>query len=246
MKTMQRYYASFKIFAATFLVTKVLSTFGLAFLVLACFGVVGELFVPSGKDNFWSGFMEGFAPMSCVFVAVIGVMLLNVIFTYNYPINTGYKYFHSLASGGKRFKEAIVFANVLGVIIILVCSVLYYALFMLADTGFLPLLFPGFGLACLGIADLTGFVKNQWVRFFYIMPMCLVAGFISGFSVSADEDDELPGIITSPLTGAIFLAVGIVVFIVGFVFIHYRAEKKWGMMDASAKSGAFMGKGGSI
>ncbi len=241
MNTIRRYYNSFRIFVGTFYITKVLGTFGLAFLVLMVFGVMGELFVPSDKDNFWSGVMEGFSPMSCVFVAVIGVVLLNVIFTYNYPINTGYKYFHSLANGGKRFEEAIVFSNVLGIIIIIICSVLYYVLYMFAGAEFLPMLFPGFGLACLGIADLTGFVKNQWVRFFYILPLCLIAGFISGFSVSADEDDELPGFFTSPLTGAIFLAVGIVVFIAGFVFIYCRAEKKWGMMEMPAKS-----KGGAL
>ncbi len=241
MKTIRRYYGSFRIFVGNFYTRKVFGSFGLALLVLAGFGMMGELFVPSGKDNFWSGFLEGFAPMSCVFVAVIGVILLNVIFTYNYPINTGYKYFHSLASGGKRFKEAIVFANVLGIIIILIFSALYCVLFMFGGSEFSPWLFPGFGIACLGIADLTGFVKNQWIRFFYIMPLCLVAGFITGFSVSADEDDKLPGIVTSPLTGAIFLAVGIVVFIVGFVFIHYRAEKKWGMMEMPAKS-----KGGAL
>ncbi len=241
MKTIRRYYDSFRIFVGNFYTGKVFGSFGLALLVLAGFGMMGELFVPSGKDNFWSGFLEGFAPMSCVIVAVIGVVYLNVIFTYNYPINTGYKYFHSLANGGKRFKEAIVFSNALGIIVTLICTALYGALLMLADVRFSPLLVPGFGLACLGIADLTGFVKNQWIRFFYIMPLCLVAGFITGFSVSADEDDKLPGIITSPLTGAIFLAVGIVVFIAGFVFVHYRAEKKWGMMEMPAKS-----KGGAL
>jgi len=236
MKTIRRYYDSFKIFAATFLVTKVLGSFGLTFLVLAGFGVIGELLIPTEGGNFWSGFIEGFAPMSCCAVAVVGVMLINIIFSYNYPINTGYKYFHSLENGGKRFKEAIVFSNVLGIIIVLICSVLYYPLCRFADAGFSPLLFPGFGLACLGIADLTGFVKNQWIRLFYIMPLCLVAGFVTGISVSADEDDELLGIFNSSLFSAIFLAAGAALCIAGFIFIRCRAEKKWGMMEMPAKS----------
>lgn len=236
MKTIRRYYDSFKIFAATFLVTKVLGTFGLVFLVLAGFGIIGELLIPTEGGDFWSGFIEGFAPMSCCAVAIVGVMLINVIFTYNYPINTGYKYFHSLANGGKRFKEAIVFSDILGVIVILICSVLYYPLCKFAGAGFSPLLFPGFGLACLGITDLTGFVKNQWIRLFYIMPLCIVAGFVTGISVSADEDDKLPDIITSPLTSVIFLAVGAVLSVIGFIHIYCRAEKKWGMMEMPAKS----------
>ncbi len=246
MKTIKRYYMSFRIFAANFLITKVLGTFGLLFLVLAGIGLLLEIISPSDNDSFWGGFVSSFAPISCSAVTVVGIMFLNVIFSYNYPINTGYKYFHSLENGRERFKEAIIFANVLGVIIILMCSLLYFVLFTLTDTGFSPLLFTGFGLACLGIADLTGFVKNQWIRLFYIMPMCMLAGFFAGFSVSADEDDDLPGIFTSPLPAAIFLAAGIALCIAGFVFIRLRAAKKWGMMDASAKSCVSAGKGGYL
>ncbi len=241
MNTIRRYYNSFRLFAGTFYITKVFGSFGLALLVLGCFGAVGELFSSGDGDGYWRGFFEGFAPMSCCIVAVLGVMFLNVIFTYNYPINTGYKYFHSLANGGKRFEEAIVFSNVLGIFIIIICSALYCVLFMLADTGFSPLLFPGFGLACLGIADLSGFVKNQWIRLFYILPLCMIAGFITGFSVSADEDDELPAFFASSLPGVIFLAVGAALFIAGLIYIHCRAEKKWGMIEMPKKS-----KGGAL
>lgn len=218
---MKDMFRSFRIFTARYTITVMLQT---ALIMLVIFTVAGGLsFIGVADDSFAAGFLHGFLPAFVMVMPISGSFMLNAIYSYNLPINPGYKYMHSIKDSGKKYVQAIMAGNLISLGIIFISVIMLSVLSMLLETLLSPIYGVVLGLFVMGMINLTGNIRNQWVRIFSIMPLFLVVGFLSGFNSAAEEDGEhLPEIVLW-----IGLAVAIVIFVVGIVYSLCTSEKKW-------------------
>ncbi len=153
---------------------------------------------------------------------VIAVIILNALYSFNYKSNPGYKYFHSADSNGKRFIEAVIFANIMGAALGAAIFAISSLLEIYIDSG-IKYISATVTLCMMGITNLTGYIKKKWIRIFIIVPFSGIIGFFVGMSVSADEPKiELP----FP-SNLIIIIVGAVFYAAGIVYTVKSYKRKW-------------------
>lgn len=216
---------SFRLFTASSTIKASIATMA---AIIAIFFVIAILPITlAEKSDFWRGFASSFLPMSCTFASVMGIGIMNTVFSYNIPTTPGYKYFHSLSDGGKKFRQALIASNVIACIIVLAGAIISAVLGIVADISQLFVFTAIVGFVGLGMANFTGFSGNVWVRMLGIMPICFLAGGVTGFLCGDSENGgELPQI--SLPVAAVIIAVCLAVYVSGLIYMLCNAEKKWG------------------
>lgn len=187
------------------------------FAVIIALGTV-RLFAPVSQSvrEFIDGFLNSmmFAMPACCIGMSFGIT------NYLSPMNPGYKLFHFVPDGGKRFRNALIFANLIALVVTLISAAVLGGYFALAQSTAGIMTAPlaiGFGLISLGILNFLGFTGSVIMRL--VMFMCIggMAGFLVGFS----EDVELTA------AAYIVAAAGVGLWLSSMVFVALVAEKRW-------------------
>ena len=210
---------SYNIFSAQLLTRQILKSIP----VFVGMSVVFTLleFMLEGTVDFMGGFWYG---MIMVFAPMFGSILLNNLYSYNQPINPGYRYFHSISESALHFKRAIIASNIFSLCITAVFAVISFVVdtFIMGENITLVICIS-VGLAMPGCINLLGYVKNTLLRLLVVMPICCLGGFFFGFS--SGEDDSVT---VNPIVSVIIIAVCAALYIAGFIYSVRVSEKKWG------------------
>lgn len=220
---MKEMFRSFRIFTGNYSIKNVLSS-GIAFVVV--FGAMSLLsLIETPEDSFLEGFVTAFVPAFSMFAPLLGAFLLNAVYLYNLPITAGYKYFHSMRDGGKRYVQAIIAANILTVIIAAVAVGIQAIIFSIvgSEAPYLYIMSIVIAMLMTGLINLIGNTRRQWLRMVSIIPVYLLAGGLFGFTAAMVEAGEsIPDIIMW-----IMLAVATVVYAAGLIYTLAVSAKKW-------------------
>ncbi|MGN1422078.1 MAG: hypothetical protein ACI4XA_01755 [Oscillospiraceae bacterium] len=223
---MKEYISSFRIFAVGITKRAAITLVAFAAVQAACNLIV--LFV--GRESSLGDFLRGFTPMMSLLAPICGVMVVNTIFSFNHPITTGYKYFHSLSDSAAKFRRAVIVGNVLSLLIVVLFSVVGVALGNIADLGGIQYLMPAFDICMIGLVNFMGYLKSMTARVLAVIPMCMAGGFVGGFL----SDEKMSGTDFLAANGtavAVIYAVSAAVLVGGLIFSAALAEKKWDSVE---------------
>ncbi len=218
---MKEMFRSFSIFTGAYTIkntAQILLTF------FAIFGAMSLLSaIPVQEGSFAAGFFTSFIPGFSMFVPMCGAFLLNALYNYNLPQMQGFKYLHSIPDSAEKFRQAIVAANIVALVIMLIAIAINSLLFYGFEIGTTPLFAAFVSLLAIGITNLLGSTKKQWLRFVAMMPLFVGAGFAFGFSAAMQEKGEaLPDFVLW-----IAFGVALVVYIAGLINTFAVCKKKW-------------------
>ena len=225
---MKQVLRSLRLFTAQYTITsmlQILAFFVGIYIVIGLMGFGALDVLEDSPDSFIAGFFTSFIPGMTVMVPLMGVFLLNAMYSYNMPTTPGYKYLHSVSDSSKHFRRALIASNVMAVLLGFMAMLITWLMckwvgeLMLSPVATLAICFAG-----IGIVNFTGFFKGQLARLISIMPMCCVVGFMVGFTSAAEEDDN---VFINENIMYIILAVAVVVAVAGFIFSMVKCEKKW-------------------
>lgn len=166
------------------------------------------------------GFCEGFLPVFCLSVPIIGYIPCNMVFNYNRAVSPGYKYFHSLPDSAKRFRRAVLVCSIYPLAIVLVWAAV---LWLWSPVVSLLILFAELTLK--GAQNVFGHARNIILMFLPMMAVVFSMGFIVGFTTS--EDESFISMEMEPKFALPLAIVGTAVFVIGTVYSVLVAEKKW-------------------
>lgn len=212
---MREYIRDFRLFAGkTVLITAMWSEL----VTIVLFAALLTAHTLTGSETI-KGFCEGFIPMFCTLIPIIGYIPCNAMFNYNRAVNPGYKYFHSLPDSPRRFRRALIASSVLSLAILLIWA---GVLWLWSPTVSLFVIFMGLSLK--GGQNIFGHAKSIMGMFVPMMAIIFAMGFLMGFT--APDSESLfymkPDVILYSAAAA-----GAAVFIVGTVYSAAVAEKKW-------------------
>lgn len=164
------------------------------------------------------GITEGLMPMLCTLLfPVCSLVSMAQIYNANMPDQpNGYKYFHSLKNSAGHFKQAIVFGNLISLMLIIPTGAALMLLFPTAKI----LLLMFFTIFSLGFMNFFGHMKSIIAR---LMPLAALGGSIGAFwAASEDMDTELPYL---PLV--IIGITAVLVYAGGIIYSVARAKSAW-------------------
>ena len=227
---MKKYIRSFRIFTAQYTIKttlQMLAAFAGAYAVIGIMGVASSVFAESDPDSFFAGFVSSFIPGCTIMIPLMGVFILNAMYSYNMPINPGYKYLHSVADSAGHFRRAIIMSNVLAVVMGGIGTLINWGLTAwLGDLILSPIASLAVCFGGIGLTNFTGYIKSSAARLISIMPMCALVGFAVGFTSAAEAEDD-GGLVISDTAFLITLAVAAAIGVAGFIFSMAICEKKW-------------------
>lgn len=218
---MKEMFRSFRIFTGGFTIKNTLQS-AAGFVVV--FGAISLLsLIEVSEDSFMAGFFASFIPAFGMFMPLLGAFLINVVYTYNSPMTQGYKYFHSMRDGEKRYVQAILAANIVALIVMIIAVALQLGAFTLIGKGVPPTYSAVIAMIATGLTNLLGNTRRQWLRFVLMMPLFVIAGGFFGYSAALAEDGErIPDIVMW-----IAMAAAVVVYIIGLIYTMATSAKKW-------------------
>lgn len=174
-------------------------------------GVIIRGFVES--ESFLNGFINGFCTSFCGVVNIfISETVILGVFGAVRKVHPGYKYFHSIADGFSHFKNSLILANLAGILLTALYSAIG-AFFFKNMTEYM--IFTS--LIVTGWCDLWGGSKYKWLSVVLFVPLGFVFGFAFGVL------DKLVSISLVKVS----LGVGVVFYILCFIFALKRAKKLW-------------------
>ena len=218
---MKEMFRSFRIFTGKFTLKNTAQLLLTFFAIFAAMSLLSA--IPVQEDSFAAGFFTSFIPGFSMFVPMCGAFLLHALYSYNLPQTPGFKYLHSIPDSAQKFRQAISAANIAALAIMLVAVVINSLLFYGFEIGTTPLFAAFVSLLAIGITNLLGSTKKQWLRFVAMMPLFVGAGFAFGFSAAMQEKGEaLPDFVLW-----IAFGVALVVYIAGLIYTFIVSEKKW-------------------
>lgn len=222
---MREYIRSFHIFSGNQLMKQALGCLaggvvGFSFVILMY--CIGDLHSEEfNATEFFSGFLPGFG----IIVPMLTIVLLNGVFNAINPTAQGYKYFHSIADGGRHFRRALITVNALSVLLCALWSALLipFAAWLFPEISPVVIILDSFiGLMMTGYIDFAGFSDKLIIRLAGIGFICAFLGFVMGFSVALEDDGKIPDWIFWAGMG-----ICVAVFVGGFIYAMLNAEKKW-------------------
>ncbi len=225
---MKQVLRSLRLFTAQYTITSLLQVLAIVggaylFIGIMSFGALNVL--EESPDSFLAGFFTSFLPGMTIMVPLMGVFLLNAMYSYNMPTTPGYKYLHSISDSEKHFRRAIIGSNIAAVLMGLLAVLVTWLMCKWVGELFLsPIATLAISFAGIGIVNFTGFIKGQFARLISIMPMCAVVGFMVGFTSVSEEGEEA---IFDEKIMYIVLVVAAAVAVAGFIFSMIKCEKKW-------------------
>jgi len=214
-------FRSFRIFTGAYTLKNTAQLLLTFFAIFAAMSLLSA--VPVKEDSFAAGFFTSFIPGFSMFVPMCGAFLLNALYSYNLPQMQGFKYLHSIPDDNKAFRQAIAAANIVALGILLITIVINTLLFYGFEIGTSPLFAVFISLLAIGVTNLLGCTKKQWLRFVAMMPLLVGAGFAFGFSAALQENGKsLPDYVLWIACG-----ISIVVYFAGLIYTLNKTEKKW-------------------
>ena len=187
-------------------------------------------FLEDGSDL--KSFMLGVTPMLCVLVPTASITLLQQIFNCNNPIIPGYKYFHSISDSAAKFRRGIMVGNIIAILITALNWIIVSIFSQFVPSGGAEMFYssmntfaPCLSLAMIAIVNFTGFFRSTLARLLFILPACVMGGFVGGFS--AGYEDEAAAEFSTGAITAVALAVCAAAAAGGIVFSALNAEKQW-------------------
>ncbi len=227
---MKKALSSLRIFTAQYTITsllQIMAGFLIAFASVSLLGIGAMVITEADEESFVAGFLSSFIPGMTIMFPLMGVFLLNAMYSYNMITTPGYKYLHSIADSARHFRNSLIVSNIMAVILgFLSLLVVWLIGTVLTDMPVSPLGTLAISFGGIAIVNFTGYLKNQWARLVSILPMCGIAGFVVGFNAAAEEDGEAVLAISDNVM-LIVVAVCIVLAIAGFIFSMMKCEKKW-------------------
>lgn len=169
-------------------------------------------------------FIDGFMSSVAFAVPAGGVGANFGIISYNSPMTPGYKLFHFLPDCGRRFRNALLFTNIMSVVFMFAAVGIVCAYFVLIDSpmsGFNILLLLSFGFAALGITNFLGFVKSAIARLVTLMAIGSMVGFMFGFTDDFEVGAEIPAVMW------IIAAAAAAIWAASIVYVALSAQKWW-------------------
>lgn len=218
---MKEMFRSFRIFTGNYTIKNVLQLILVFCAIFGAMSLVNMIEVP--EDSFAAGFFASFVPAFSMFIPLSGGFMLNAIYSYNMQITPGYKYLHSIPSSKKSYVQAILAGNLAAFLVMLLAMGLQILLFSIFQIGASPIFSAVISLLAIGIINLLGNTKRQWLRMVLLMPVFILAGGLFGYSAAMIEDGErIPDIILW-----IALGVSAAVYIIGLIYTLTSSAKKW-------------------
>lgn len=170
-----------------------------------------------GEESFLRGLIDGFCTSFCGVMNIVAAeMLILGAFGAVRRVHPGYKYFHSISDGFGHFKHTLIFANMAGILFILLYAAVGIIFFK--NIIMLSMIFAAFLIT--GWCDLAGSSRHKWLA---IMGF-LLSGFSFGF-VSGLLDEETSEIFS--FVNVAVICAGAVFYIICLIFGLSRAEKLW-------------------
>lgn len=210
---------SYRIFVGKTTTRNLAVYLGVCFAAAAAAGVVARFadYEPIKR------FTERFLPvLIAIMVPSFCVGAVMTVYSANWRnTSTGFKFFHSLPDGARRFREAIIFVNVITAVIILCFAGLFAAMFGV-NIALLSIAFSFFEMSML---NFTGHMRSVGGRVLSLVALGFAAGFYSGFF-----DDKIPDAVA-----AITAAACTVLFIAAVIISAVRAEAAWNREDEKCK-----------
>lgn len=170
------------------------------------------------KDETVYTFLENIAPTFCAFVlpGICAGATIAIFNANNRKNQTGTKFFHSLPNSAKHFKNAVIFQNIVTLVILSV----FIGFFALMNGVEFALWMAAFGFLTIGMTNLFGYIQSAVST----IVMLLGIGFFGGFFMGFDEKHETKI--------CLFVAAfGAAVFIGGFIYAAARAKSVWNKED---------------
>lgn len=218
---MKEMFRSFRIFTGGFTIKSVLQSAVVFVVVFVAMSLLSLIEVP--EESFMAGFFASFIPAFGMFIPLLGAFLMNAIYLYNAPTSQGYKYFHSMRDGEKRYVQAILAANIVALIVMIVAVALHFGAFALIGKGVSPVYSAVIAMTAIGLINLLGNTQRQWLRFVLMMPLFVLAGaFFGYFAALAEDGESIPDIVMW-----IAMGVAIAVYIAGLIYTTAVSAKKW-------------------
>lgn len=81
------------------------------------------------------------------------------------------------------------------------------------------------GVGSLGMSNIVGLIQKPLARILGIMPVAVFVGFVTGFTNGMEKDEE---VFFSNIFIAVMAGIVAVIYILGWINLLLRAEKKWG------------------
>ncbi len=165
-------------------------------------------------------FIAGWVPGFCgIIFPVTATVYMSQIYNANMRDQPGgYKYFHAIPNSDSHFQRAIIFGNLLSLILI---SPAYAALVILFPSDMM-LVLAAFALLTVGVMNFFGHVRSIYGR---IIPLMVMSGGIGTFWAIGQDLNE----ISFPVY--IFLGIAAVVYIASFIFTAAMAKSAWNRED---------------
>ncbi len=225
---MKQVLRSLRLFTAQYTITnmlQILAIFGGVYIIIGMMGFGALNVLEEAPDSFIAGFLTSFLPGMTIMVPLMGVFMLNAIYSYNMPTTPGYKYLHSVSDSSKHFRRALIGSNIAAVLLVVLATFVTWLMSKwVGEIMISPIVTLAICFAGIGIVNFTGFLKGQLARLVSVMPMCMVAGFITGFTSVAEEDEN--AFINENIM-YIILVVAAAIAVAGFIFAMVKCEKKW-------------------
>lgn len=218
---MKEMFRSFRIFTGNYTIKNVLQ---MILVFCAIFGAMSLLsMVEVPEKSFAAGFFASFLPAFSMFIPLSGGLMLNAIYSYNMQITPGYKYLHSIPCGKKGYVQAILAGNIVAFLVMLLAIGLQILLFSIFGLGASPIFSAVISLLAIGLINLLGNTKRQWLRMVLLMPVFILAGVLFGYSAALSENGErFPDIILW-----IALGVSAAVYLIGLIYTLATSARKW-------------------
>lgn len=206
---MKEMFRSFRIFTGGYTIKNILQMAAVFVVIFSGMSLLSLIEVPD--DSFMAGFFTSFIPAFGMFAPMLGVFLVNAVYMYNQPMTQGYKYFHSMRDGEKRYVQAVLAANIVALIVMIVAVALQFGVSALIGKGAPPVYSVIIAMVATGCINLAGNTRRQWLRFVLMMPIFALAGGVYGYSAALAEDgNRIPDYIIW-----VAMAVAVVVYSVG-------------------------------
>lgn len=220
---MKQLFHSLRIFTATYTIKMSLQILGMfigSYVIIALVALLAAGVENISPDSFASGFLTGFVPGMAMFVPAIGAVLLNAVYTYNYPTTPGYKYFHYLHDSAEHFRRAVIAGNIVSLAVGALGTLVTFILGFFMEGIFSPLVAAEVSLIATGLINFSGLAKNAAVRFGIIMGVCLATGFFMGFTSAAEESFDNTALFVTLIAAVVICAAGL-------TYSMLMCRKKW-------------------
>lgn len=209
---------SFRIFVGKNFGKRTFISSAILFAAAVCCGLLKNVNVTALAPlrDFASGFVPGFCG---IIFPVTAISSMSQIYNANLRDQPGgYKFFHSIPNSDSHFQRAIIFGNLLSLILIAPTAAALIILF----PSDMMLMLTAFSVLTVGIMNFFGHVRSIYSR---LIPLMIMSGGVGAFWAAVRDSGD----ISFPVH--IYWAIAALVYIASFIFTAAIAKSAWNRED---------------